>query len=89
MQLRAYQNLLTPLHLSCVPIQFVEDCQHEVWSAATRELLRKELLRWHPDKFLQKFGSRLAAEEKKLIIDKVQRISERISSEWRDQSMQQ
>ena len=41
-----------------------------------RKRARAELMRWHPDKFVAKFGSRLDALDKKDVLDKVNEISQ-------------
>eukprot|EP00026_Physarum_polycephalum_P011560 Phypoly_transcript_11795.p1 GENE.Phypoly_transcript_11795~~Phypoly_transcript_11795.p1 ORF type:complete len:392 (-),score=107.64 Phypoly_transcript_11795:11-1138(-) len=47
--------------------------------SAKKQLVRAGLLRWHPDKFMQKFGSKLVAEDKNLILEKVKEISQSIN----------
>ena len=48
--------------------------------AARKARLKKALLRWHPDKFLQSFGSRLAADEREAILQRVTEVSQAINS---------
>ena len=42
----------------------------------------KASLRWHPDKFQLKFGSRLRASDRQQILARVQEVSQRINQEW-------
>lgn len=48
--------------------------------AEERKRLRLELLRWHPDKFTGAFGSRLAADDKTRILQRVTEISQFLNS---------
>jgi NF-kappa-B inhibitor-like protein 1 len=41
-----------------------------------KKLLRKEVLRWHPDKFLQKWGARLQGPDHRRILARVNEISQ-------------
>ena len=49
-------------------------------AANERKRLRMELMRWHPDKFVAKFGTRLAAGEKEVVLEGVKRISQMLNS---------
>lgn len=55
-----------------------------LYGAVTAEERRKrsraELMRWHPDKFIAKFGSRLDVKDKKSILDKVNEISQLLNT---------
>lgn len=42
--------------------------------------LRKELMRWHPDKFGARFGGRLAAADKESILAGVQAVAQQLTS---------
>ena len=46
---------------------------------AKKQLVRAGLLRWHPDKFMQKFGAKLMETDKELILEKVKEISQSIN----------
>lgn len=49
-------------------------------AANSAELDFKKLrVRWHPDRFAAKFGSRLAPEEKEAIMTKVTQVSAQIN----------
>ena len=41
--------------------------------------IREEVRRWHPDKFIQKLGSRLIDEEKEEIMEKVKKVSQALN----------
>lgn len=45
-----------------------------------RRRSRAELMRWHPDKFIAKFGARLLATDRTRILDKVNTISQLLNS---------
>ena len=45
-----------------------------------RRRSRAELMRWHPDKFLAKFGRRLDAKDKHAILAKVNAISQLLNT---------
>ena len=45
-----------------------------------RKRSRSELMRWHPDKFVSRFGARLDAEDRAAILDKVNDISQLLNS---------
>jgi len=45
-----------------------------------RKRSRGELMRWHPDKFVSKFGSRLYAQDRTSILDKVNAISQLLNT---------
>lgn len=55
-------------------------------NARPREVLKSEMLRWHPDKFWQRFGARLAAEDRDDIMQRVKLLSQQINAEWHDQN---
>ncbi len=44
-----------------------------------RRRVRTELMRWHPDKFVAKFGARLVAGERERVLDKVKHISQMLT----------
>ena len=48
-------------------------------SAVYRKYLREQQVRWHPDKFLQKLGQRLKAEDHNKILAKVKEISQALN----------
>ena len=41
--------------------------------------IREELRRWHPDKFFQKLGLRVAEEEKEQVMEKVKSVSQALN----------
>ena len=45
-----------------------------------RKRSRSELMRWHPDKFVSKFGARLYAKDRAAILAKVNAISQLLNS---------
>lgn len=47
-----------------------------VTSEEQRKRSRGELMRWHPDKFVSRFGSRLYVHDRSKILDKVNAISQ-------------
>ncbi len=50
-------------------------------SAAEIKLaLRRELMRWHPDKFTAKFGSRLAAVDKEAVQAGVHAVAQQLTA---------
>ena len=49
-------------------------------ASARKAAFRAASLRWHPDKFLQSFGSRLAADEREAILQRVTEVSQAINS---------
>ena len=48
--------------------------------AEKRKRLRLELMRWHPDKFVGKFGARMLPTEKDRITEGVKRVSQLLNS---------
>ena len=42
--------------------------------------VRKALLRWHPDKFVNAYGSRVVAEERETVLEKVNDVSQAINA---------
>lgn len=54
---------------------------HDVQGAAgVKKRLRLEIMRWHPDKFIAAFGSKLAASEKDRIVNRVKEMSQMLTS---------
>ena len=51
-----------------------------VTSEEQRKRSRGELMRWHPDKFVSRFGSRLYLRDKTSILDKVNAISQLLNT---------
>ncbi|KAK3279792.1 hypothetical protein CYMTET_12344 [Cymbomonas tetramitiformis] len=49
----------------------------------TKKALRAEVLRWHPDKFLQKLGSRLPESERERILQRVNQVSSMLHDLYR------
>ena len=45
-----------------------------------RKRSRAELMRWHPDKFIAKFGARLATQDKSQILERVNAMSQLLNS---------
>eukprot|EP00878_Enallax_costatus_P016114 GHUV01016899.1.p1 GENE.GHUV01016899.1~~GHUV01016899.1.p1 ORF type:complete len:172 (-),score=55.43 GHUV01016899.1:982-1497(-) len=48
--------------------------------AALKVALRKELMRWHPDKFGARFGSRLAASDRESVLAGVQAVAQQLTA---------
>lgn len=44
-----------------------------------KKYLRQQQIRWHPDKFLQRFGSHIAAAEKDMIMKRVTELSQKLN----------
>ena len=44
-----------------------------------RKAVRKAALRWHPDKFLQKYGNDLHGPDRERILDHVKRMAQRVN----------
>lgn len=49
---------------------------HNAPPSEHKQLLRKEILRWHPDKFLQKYRSRLLASDHDRVLERVNELSQ-------------
>lgn len=49
---------------------------HNAPPSEHKQLLRKEILRWHPDKFLQKYRSRLQGSDHDRILERVNELSQ-------------
>lgn len=49
---------------------------HDSLPSEHKHLLRKEILRWHPDKFLQKYRSRLQGPDQERILARVNELSQ-------------
>lgn len=47
-----------------------------------REAFKSAALRWHPDKFLARFGQCLAPSDADLIMQRVASIAQRLNHEW-------
>jgi NF-kappa-B inhibitor-like protein 1 len=47
---------------------------------AMRLALRKELMRWHPDKFGARFGGRLAAGDREAVMAGVQAVAQQLTA---------
>jgi hypothetical protein len=45
-----------------------------------RLALRRELMRWHPDKFGARFGGRLAAGDKEAVLAGVQAVAQQLTA---------
>jgi hypothetical protein len=45
-----------------------------------RLALRKELMRWHPDKFGARFGGRLAAGDREAVLAGVQAVAQQLTA---------
>jgi hypothetical protein len=45
----------------------------------TRADVKAVRARWHPDRFMQKFGTRLAAGERDAILQRIQEVAARIN----------
>ena len=45
-----------------------------------RRRLRSELVRWHPDKFVSKFGARLAEGDRQRVLDRVNATSQLLNA---------
>eukprot|EP00854_Cymbomonas_tetramitiformis_P003168 gene3168-4011_t len=51
---------------------------------ARKQIYRKWLLRWHPDKFQARFGARLEPSHRDAVLERVQEISIAITQEWEE-----
>ncbi|GAB4819883.1 hypothetical protein N2152v2_006929 [Parachlorella kessleri] len=80
-----------PIHYKDVPwilpqeTASQEELQHVVlYGASTHEekrrRLRSELVRWHPDKFVSKFGARLAEGDRQRVLDRVNATSQLLNA---------
>lgn len=49
-------------------------------AAEVKLALRKELMRWHPDKFTAKFGSRLVAADKDAVQAGVHAVAQQLTA---------
>ena len=47
-----------------------------------RKAYTRSCLRWHPDKFQHKFGRLIAEDEFPLVMEKVQKVSQRLTTAW-------
>ena len=72
-----------------IPFQGMEDVAileimlEVVKESGTEEIkkkIREELRRWHPDKFWQKMGHRVAVEDKEAVMDRVKRVSQALTN---------
>lgn len=45
-----------------------------------RKLVREQQIRWHPDKFIQKIGSKLLEKDREKILNKVKEISQSLNN---------
>ena len=48
-------------------------------AARVKTLLRSAFLAWHPDKFVQRFGVLLLAEEREKVLEQVKRVAQHIA----------
>lgn len=63
------------IHIADIPFPTELELELETKSSRFNERLFKQLaLRWHPDKFNQKFGAQLAAHECELILTRVKEV---------------
>ena len=53
--------------------------QMDKGSAEYKKYLRDQQIRWHPDKFLQRFGENLSETDKRRIMDRVTRLSQSLN----------
>ena len=72
-----------------VPFQGMEDVAildmmlevvKESGADEVKKKIREELRRWHPDKFWQKMGHRVAVEDKEAVMDRVKRVSQALTN---------
>ena len=49
-------------------------------AAERKKRLRLELMRWHPDKFVAKFGGRVIAKDRERVAEGVKRVSQMLNS---------
>jgi len=52
--------------------------------AAHKRAFRKAHMRWHPDKFMHRFGKLIAAEDKEPVKEMVQKISQGVNQAWEE-----
>ena len=45
-----------------------------------RKRIRTELLRWHPDRFANKFGTRLRASDRDRVLERVKQVSQMLNA---------
>lgn len=81
---------LTSVPITADTIPFLGFHQEEVVSALlwevrggeakeVRERIREEVRRWHPDKFIQKLGGRIVAEEREQVMERVKNVAQAIN----------
>ena len=63
----------TTIRLSDVPLPQASGC-------LDNEIFKRWALRWHPDKFIQRYGTKLAGNEKQEIEDAVKGVFQEISA---------
>uniref|UniRef100_A0A7S0Y8Q0 NF-kappa-B inhibitor-like protein 1 n=1 Tax=Polytomella parva TaxID=51329 RepID=A0A7S0Y8Q0_9CHLO len=82
--LKTVNSLLT-FHYDAAPWPAVPDNQYVAMvltgagKDGARARIKAELLRWHPDKFMSKFGSKIREVDRQKVIDDVRRISQMLT----------
>ena len=65
------------------PIQILDILLEEVKDQGAEEVkkcIREEIRRWHPDKFLQKVGARVAPDQQQGVMDRVKGVSQALNN---------
>jgi len=82
-----FATALGPIRHSCVPwlVEDKEDAQSIILYGTAgegekRKRLRLELMRWHPDKFVARFGGRVVEAERERVLQRVKEISQMLNS---------
>ena len=74
---------LTNKFQGMAPIQMLDILLEEVKDKGAEEVkkcIRKEIRRWHPDKFLQKVGARVAPDQQQGVMDRVKGVSQALNN---------
>lgn len=50
--------------------------------SGSKKALKKYVMRWHPDKFQQRYGPRLCESDKERILDRVKAVSQAVNQKW-------
>ena len=58
--------------------KLVAVCEHSAFGDK-KAALKTHTMRWHPDKFLQKYGNRVIPQDKEKVMEKVIRCSQRLN----------
>jgi hypothetical protein len=50
--------------------------------AGCKKTLKKYVMRWHPDKFQQRFGARLREGDRERVLERVRVVSQAVNQRW-------